>query len=369
MKDKYSILNNLLEIDECDQSNYVEIYIKDMDLRLKLHKLQLQILTLYNGYRSIDMVYEEFLKNDDKNISFEKLKNLENKALSIGLLLNDAYKDLNDPFVGIEYGFSKKKKQPKTILKISHSDKFFENSVAWFRTKMSMYISVFILFFMAYVFFEVFNSSSLFIKDLKEVVYMPFWIFLFYPVWFIVMLLHEFSHAISCRLYNIHVDEVGIGRRGFLFVGWVKPYQSSWSKLPFSSKLVTILVGPLINILISSIGLFGWIIVDDYPLKQIMLSIGVLPLLTMIPTLIPTNKGDAYLILTEYFNTKELYSKSLKYILGGIFYKEIQKGKIRIKLFIYGILSLLTRALMQIAFLLMVYQSIYVMYSYLIKIN
>lgn len=180
------------------------------------------------------------------------------------------------------------------------------------------------------------------------------------------MSLHEFAHAVACRVLDIHVEEVGIGRRGILFVGWVKPNQDSWNKLNYLSKLFTILVGPLVNILIATIGLLGWVVFNEHSIKLFMLTIGVIPLITLIPTLMPTNKGDVYLALTEYFNLKGLYARSIKYVFSGKFYKNIlNRENINISLFIFGLLSLITRGLMQFALLIIGYQSMLVLYKLL----
>jgi hypothetical protein len=368
MNEIYSIVNDSLEIEYIDNSDYVQIYIKDRDLLLQIHKIQLTILSLYNGKRNVNIVYDQLIKeNNNTSLSLKKLEKFEKKAITLGLLINNSYRNINDPFVGIEYSFSKKKKQPKTILKILEPDNFFKETVQWFKNKKNLLIIIFIIFFVIYTFSEVINSYELFKYNLQEAIYLPYWIFLFYPLWFIVMLLHEFSHAIACRILNIHVEEVGIGRRGFLLVGWVKPNQNSWSKLNYSSKLFTIIVGPLLNIFISSIDLFGWLIFEGQAIKLFMLTIGVIPLMTMVPTLLPTNKGDAYLLLTEYFDLKELYSKSIKYILTRNFYYDIVKKEISIGLLIFGLLSLATRGLMQFTFFLLICQAIYVLYIYTIN--
>lgn len=366
MRNSNLTLNKLIKVNEIN-NNYVSIYIENRDLNLRLHSIQFDILKLYDGSKNIEMIYSDpSVDKYKKYINFNGLEKLEKKALAIGLLTDNSYKNINDPFVGIEYSLTRNNNIPKTIIKLSNPDKFFSKFVFYLQKGVTKVFLLILLLIVFYTFWNIINSFILFENDLKKAVYLPYWIFIFYPLWFITMSLHEFAHAVACRVLDIHVEEVGIGRRGILFVGWVKPNQDSWNKLNYLSKLFTILVGPLVNILIATIGLLGWVVFNEHSIKLFMLTIGVIPLITLIPTLMPTNKGDVYLALTEYFNLKGLYARSIKYVFSGKFYKNIlNRENINISLFIFGLLSLITRGLMQFALLIIGYQSMLVLYKLL----
>ena len=161
------------------------------------------------------------------------------------------------------------------------------------------------------------------------------------------MTLHEFGHALACMAKNVPMREVGIGRRGLLFVGWAKPDQAIWSKLRYSDKVFTVVAGLVVNISFFGLGVLSWSLIPNAILADIVLSAAFLPLFTMIPTLIPTIKGDSYLLISEAFHLPGYYTKATRHIWtiaqrlrdGG-------KAELTSVLGVFGIAVLMTRVCM-----------------------
>ena len=336
---------NFVEMGQVAANGKVEIYLAERDIRIRLHPRQLEILQLYDGVHHTEDVLDSVNANRTVRMTLPSLQAFEAKLLGLGFLTCAVVsKNVTvDPFAGIEYGLSRRR-PPKVIFNLDDVDQSLGPVLAVFRRPVGWVTLLIFGMLVAYGLLLSVHHQDQVWAQLPRLLNTVWWVLLFYPVWFIVMTLHEFGHALACLAAGVPMREVGIGRRRILFVGWAKPDQAIWSVLPYRAKVFTVLAGPLINLSFFAIGVVIWSRITHATMANIVLSAAFLPLFTMIPTLIPTNKGDAYLLLSEALGQPGYYTRATRHLwslpkrlkTGG-------KAELATPLAGFGVLVLLTR--------------------------
>lgn len=117
---------------------------------------------------------------------------------------------------------------------------------------------------------------------------------------------HEGGHALACRALGVPVREVGIGLRSLALFAWTEPDQGRWTALPLRHKVITAVAGPLGSLVFAALGVLLWHLVPG-PLGVWMVLAGTV---CIVPTLLPSFDGDAYVLLTSLPGMANLRSRS-----------------------------------------------------------
>ncbi|MDJ0630625.1 MAG: M50 family metallopeptidase [Rhodobacter sp.] len=325
-----------------------EVYLPDRDLRVRLHPRQLTLLRLYDGTRDTEAVLTAFAATSGGRMKPDALGTFEDKMRSLGFLVHagQGAEQKVDPFAGIEYGLARRR-PPKVIFNLDDTDRSLGPLLAFLRRPAGLGVLACLGLLVAWGWVLSFQQQTAVWGQFPRLLNTVWWVFLFYPVWFTVMTLHEFGHALACMAKGVPMREVGIGRRRMLFVGWAKPDQAIWSALGYGDKVFTVIAGPLVNLSFFGLGAVLWNVIQHPTMADIVLSAALLPLFTMVPTLIPTNKGDAYLLVSEAIGQPGYYTRATRHVWS--LRKRLREGG-RAELFTplggFGVLVLLTRLAM-----------------------
>ncbi|HET7012970.1 MAG TPA: hypothetical protein VFI65_03600 [Streptosporangiaceae bacterium] len=140
-----------------------------------------------------------------------------------------------------------------------------------------------------------------------------------YCVAFASAALHEGAHVLACRRFEVPVNLVAFGVIGLLPVAWTVPDQRAWSNLRLRHRLITAGAGPLATLVSAAFGALLWLAGHQVEVVRIT---GLLIMSTgpavMLPTLIPTFPGDAYLVLTELTGRPGLRQLSLRHLTAAL---------------------------------------------------
>ncbi|UVS81933.1 M50 family metallopeptidase [Actinokineospora sp. UTMC 2448] len=118
---------------------------------------------------------------------------------------------------------------------------------------------------------------------------------------------HEGGHALACRAYGVPVRRVGIGLRSLAVFAWTEPDERVWSALPWRPRLVTVAAGLLGSLVYAAVGVALWL---SGPLATLGVWLVLAGTVCVVPTLIPSFDGDAYLLLTCLPGMANLRSRS-----------------------------------------------------------
>ncbi len=181
-------------------------------------------------------------------------------------------------------------------------------------------------------------------------------IIVFVAALFVVIVVHEFAHAIVCRRYGGRVTEMG-----FLLIYFQPAFYCNLSDSYMfpkkSHRIYTILAGMYFQILLGSFSLILWRIVKlETPLSDLLFVIVVVSFGTLVFNLNPLLKLDGYYFLTDITGIPNLRYKAfsylkrllLKFTLGiETSYPDVSPGERRIYI-AYSIAAIVYTAILMI---------------------
>ncbi|MFD7657757.1 site-2 protease family protein, partial [Actinosynnema sp. NPDC059797] len=126
---------------------------------------------------------------------------------------------------------------------------------------------------------------------------------------------HEGGHALACRAYGVPVREVGLGLRSLAVFAWTEPDRRRWDALPPRRKLVTVAAGPLGSLCYAGLGALLWATAPG-PAAVVGVWLVLAGTVCVVPTLLPSFDGDAYLLLTCLPGLGNLRSRSFAALRG-----------------------------------------------------
>ncbi|NUT47917.1 MAG: hypothetical protein HOV94_11500 [Saccharothrix sp.] len=125
---------------------------------------------------------------------------------------------------------------------------------------------------------------------------------------------HEGGHALACRAYGVPVRHVGLGLRSLAVFAWTEPDQGRWDLLPWRRKLVTVAAGSFGSLVYAALGVLVWVSTSG----DVGVWMVVAGTVCVVPTLLPSFDGDAYLLLTCLPGLGNLRSRSFAAVRGAV---------------------------------------------------
>lgn len=132
----------------------------------------------------------------------------------------------------------------------------------------------------------------------------------------LVIFIHEFAHALTCRYFGGQVHEMGFLLLYFQ-VCFYSNLSDSWMFQKKSQRLAVIWAGLFFQMVIFALAVFGWrlTVIDSAPNIFFWLTANVC-LVALLFNLNPLIKLDGYYLLSEMVNIPNLRDKSFAYLKG-----------------------------------------------------
>jgi len=141
---------------------------------------------------------------------------------------------------------------------------------------------------------------------------------------FILMTVHEFSHALICRYYGGEVKELG-----FLFL-YFQPccycdLSDAWLFEKKKHRLAVTLAGPYSGLVLLALTVIAWrVTMPGSGVNELAQILGIVIWVTLIFNLNPLIKLDGYYLLSDWLDIPNLRAKSFAYL--GNFMKRVILG-------------------------------------------
>jgi putative peptide zinc metalloprotease protein len=313
----------LIEIegpDPRDTRGRIRLYHTGLDRSFLIGSDELALARLFDGVRSLADIAEQ-AKALRRKLGLDAAARFEHRLLAMGLLETDSQAEPAtanlDPSAGIQYGpFKHRLMLPLFRLRPDRLIGAFLGVLPAFAPPIMAYG---MLVAISLAFGAVLVQAGRFGADAWLVFSAWTWLIWYLPIRLVGVTLHEFGHAIACRLYGVRTTEIGAGLYLVLVTGWAKPVQRSWSALSSGPRLVTIAMGPLVGLSYAAFGIALWLgFGTEHMLGRLGMMIGVIVTLSHVPTLMPFLNGDAYLALTEMLGEPALRQKALAYARASL---------------------------------------------------
>ncbi len=168
---------------------------------------------------------------------------------------------------------------------------------------------------------------------------------------FVLIVIHEFAHAITCRMYGGEVNEFG-----FLFMYFQPCFycdiSDAWLFEKKSQRLAVTWAGPYSEIILLALTMIVWrVTVPGSYIHDVSQILVIVIWVTAIFNLNPLIKLDGYYLLSDYLDIPNLRDKSFSYV-GNLFKRvllgwpiekiEVDKRKRRIYIIYAGLASVYT---------------------------
>ncbi|MBI0293380.1 M50 family metallopeptidase [Streptomyces sp. PRKS01-29] len=128
---------------------------------------------------------------------------------------------------------------------------------------------------------------------------------------------HEGGHVLACHRYRVPVERVSLGLRWLIPFAWTRPEQQAWKRLPAGSRVMTAVSGPLGSLVFAALGGAAWHFGHDLgPVRLLGLYVLAGGTVGMVPTLVPTLDGDAYLLLELWLGRPNLRGRSIDHLVA-----------------------------------------------------
>lgn len=293
------------------------IYDPNNDMSYNIGANELMVARLFDGKRKLIDISAYLKHNHQRHVSIEKLESFERRLLQHGLLCEPGSISkvrLQDPAAGITYGPLKSlliipllRFQPSAMLDYAFEKVGWLCSPLFFKAGLIAIISAIL---MVVTHFDEFLSDVLAVYGVGLG-----WLLWHYPVVVASIAVHEFGHALACRLYKVRVTDFGVAIYLLMATGWARPLQGDWIGLSRRQRMITIAMGPFASLLFSTVGVLLWLMAtkDSY-LHTFGVVMTISASISLIPTLLPIFNGDAYLAMTEYFGVPRLRQRSFHYV-------------------------------------------------------
>jgi hypothetical protein len=212
------------------------LYDPRNDMGFELGMAEYSLALLFDGQRSLNDIADAALAQHRIKVNPEKLAQFERRLLNLKLLSSEQTahkKDLRDPATGITYGPLKEhllinlvKTNPQPLL-----DHIYR--LAPWCCRAAFILPVLALALASFVYLGAHFGT--FMTDAGDTYIQSYrWLLWHFPVILTSIALHELGHAMACRHYGVKVNDFGIGIYLLLAIGWVRPVQAQWSRLPLN---------------------------------------------------------------------------------------------------------------------------------------
>lgn len=293
------------------------IYDPASDLSYLLGANELMVARLFDGQRSLVDIMAHLESQFRRRISLEKLAAFEKRLQNLGILAVPGAVSsgrLRDPAAGISYGPLKSmliipllRMEPTALL-----DQVYAR-FGWLCSRG------FVIAGLAVILAAIAMVVARFGQFSSDVVAVygngTGWLAWHFPVVVVSIAFHELGHALACRLYRVRVTDFGIAIYLLMATGWARPLQGDWMALARRERMITIIMGPYVSLLFSSVGVGLWMVAGaGSPWQTLGVVMSVSASLSLIPTLLPIFNGDTYLALTEYLQVPRLRQRAFQYV-------------------------------------------------------
>ena len=183
-----------------------------------------------------------------------------------------------------------------------------------------------------------------------------------------IKIFHELGHALVAKKYGCSVPVIGI----FFIIFFPLPYtdvNESWKLSSNNKRLLISSAGLITEFIIAGWALFFWFILPDYDIRQFLVYIFTISLIsTVIININPFMKFDGYYILSDYLGIPNLHTKSLdifKWRLRSLMFKSkipFPEKNIYAKrhlFFIFGLLTICYRVFIYFSLAILIYLFLY----------
>lgn len=300
---KYYIISSGVQISKTNENKFI-VYVPQLDESYEIGYKEYSVLSLLDG------------KNDINNIS-EKIEHYSESEILA--LINEFEKlKMVSPFNQSKKNIKKKFNPIKIKLKL-----FEPNSIIRSDSKIVRILSNFLIYFSLPISLICFLLSFAFDSQILsfQIIKLPWYIYIIYALLSDMFLaIHEISHAIVARRYNMSVAEVGLMFYIFIPVAYTNINGLSNEKSK-QKKLYALLAGSLSNLILSSMLLLIASLVNTDVIKSFLLLCFISNVLIIFVNCLIFIKYDGYYIFQILLNETFLREKS-NYYLFGLFNKK-----------------------------------------------
>jgi len=184
----------------------------------------------------------------------------------------------------------------------------------------------------------------------------------------IIKICHELGHALVAKKYGCSVPVIGI----FFIVFFPLPYtdvNESWKLSSNKKRLLISSAGLITEFIIAGWAMFLWFIMPDYDIRQFLVYIFTISLLsTIIINVNPFMKFDGYYILSDYLGISNLHNRCfniLKWKIRNLLFQikepfpEINLSSNQNIFFSFAILTIIYRLFIYFSLALLIYFFLY----------
>ena len=184
----------------------------------------------------------------------------------------------------------------------------------------------------------------------------------------LIKICHELGHALVAKKYGCSVPVIGI----FFIVFFPLPYtdvNESWKLSSNKKRLLISSAGLITEFIIASWALFFWFIMPDYDVRQFLVYIFTVSLLsTILINVNPFMKFDGYYILSDYLGISNLHNRCfniLKWKIRNLLFQkkepfpEINYSRNQNIFFAFAILTITYRLFIYLSLALLIYFFLY----------
>lgn len=215
----------------------------------------------------------------------------------------------------------------KTTIFGENSVKKITNILKHIIPKNNIYFFI-ILLFLIVIFFTLSKKNLNYNGDFSLIIHKYDIVFLYISL-FLASIFHEFGHASATKKFNLSPGAIGFGIF-FIFPVFFSNVSSVWG-LNRNKRIVVNLSGIYFQLIFAII--ITCLFVDNHSFLKLFIKTNIA---MIIFSLFPFLKNDGYWVISDYFNIKNLYSKSYTYLFDFI----KKKQQYNIFLFIYSITHL-----------------------------
>ncbi|MCG8377244.1 MAG: hypothetical protein MI702_12265, partial [Chlorobiales bacterium] len=222
-------------------------------------------------------------------------------------------------------------------LNIPHTDRVVDDLYERVKWLFNPFVTALILLFALSGFIPLFNEISalheLISKPALVLHANPFLIFELYILMTLVAIMHEFSHALTCRHFGGSVHRIGIMFYLAMII-FFADVSAAWGFRNKWKRIAVALAGPILNLVIMSVSFWMWYFQKAYvqPEHSIWFLMGFFCLYSTVLNFVPFIKMDGYYMLSDLTGISTLREKSFAYLgqkLYGVFGMELNGEKIR----------------------------------------
>jgi len=212
-------------------------------------------------------------------------------------------------------------------LNIPHADRLVDDlykRVIWlFRPIVTAFILLFVVSGFIPLSYEISAVHELISKPALVLHSNPFLIFELYVLMTLVAVMHEFTHALTCRHFGGSVHRIGIMFYLAMII-FFADVSAAWGFRNKWKRIAVALAGPILNLVVMSVCFWMWHFQKAHvpPDHSIWFLMGFFCLYSTILNFVPFIKMDGYYMLSDLTGISTLREKSFAYLgqkLFGVF--------------------------------------------------